>query len=287
MTGSSLAGFAALAGVFLLLPRASLAGWETGARAGFDTNVDRSVSDGGEDFIFSGYGAYLRPAGGETRLDWTLSAVLEGAAYARNAELDYGGISITPGLLYNIGPHGTVSIAPFLQYKAVNDTDQSAWMFGGRIDLRQRFGKNLYLGEYGAYTDSRANADTYSYTEFAAGVVFGMNFRSGTFAEIGYEYSRGDSFLTGTDNSVTSGTGGGGGPGGTGGMYGGNSPRYSSTFGTVVVKDKVDSHSVGISAGIDWTPSVFSVANVTYKVATGDVGTVRSQSGFAGIGYRF
>jgi hypothetical protein len=114
-------------------------------------------------------------------------------------------------LVYNIGPVGTVSITPFLQYKPVNDTDQSAWAFGGRVDLLQRFGKNLYLGEYGAYTDSRARVDTYSYTEFAAGVVFGGNFRPGSFAEIGYEYSRGESFLTGTDNIVSTGTGGWGG----------------------------------------------------------------------------
>jgi hypothetical protein len=215
MTRRSLARFAGvLAGMALLLPRNSPAGWETGAKAGFDTNVKRSVSGSSGDVFFLGYGAYLHPVTGETRLDWTFSAVLEGAAYARNTGLDYGAISLSPGLVYNIGPVGTVSITPFLQYKPVNDTDQSAWAFGGRVDLLQRFGKNLYLGEYGAYTDSRARVDTYSYTEFAAGMVFGGNFRPGSFAEIGYEYSRGESFLTGTDTIVSTGTGGmgGGGP---------------------------------------------------------------------------
>ena len=282
MTRRSLARFAGvLAGVALLLPRISPAGWETGVKAGFDTNVNRSVSGGSGDLFFLGYGAYLRPATGETRLDWTFSAVLEGAAYARNTGLDYGAISLSPGLVYNIGPAGTVSITPFLQYKPVNDTDQSAWAFGGRVDLLQRFGKNLYLGEYGAYTDSRARVDTYSYTEFAAGAVFGGNFRPGSFAEIGYEYSRGESFLTGTDTIVSTGTGGMGGGGR------GTSRIYSSAFGTEVVKDSADSHSVGISAGIDWTPKVFSVANCTYKAIIGDAGTARSTSGFAGIGYRF
>lgn len=274
----------AIAGVFaamILLPQGNiLAGWETGAKVGFETNANRSVVDGESDTCLLGYGAYFRRGDGEHRLDWTFSAVLEGAAYAGADGMDYGSVSLAPGGIYVISPGWTVNLSPFLQAKAVRDTDQSALAFGARADLRQEFLGKFYLGETFSYVDSRAREDTYSYNEVAAGALFGVNWTPATFTEIGYRYSRGDSFLSvGTVSSSS----GGGGPG----YRGGTDPRFSAAFGNEVVKDLVDTHSVEISAGIDWTRSLFSVASFSWQVARGDVGTARSRSGYAGIGYRF
>ncbi|OYV97620.1 MAG: hypothetical protein B7Z62_05625, partial [Deltaproteobacteria bacterium 37-65-8] len=80
--------------------------------------------------------------------------------------------------------------------------------------------------------------------------------------------------------------GGGAGPGGPG-FQGGTTPRFSSTFGNDVVKDTVGTNSVEISAGIDWTRSLFSVVNFAWQAMRGDVGTATSLSGYAGMGYRF
>ena len=269
--------------VMVLLPHGKVsAGWETGAKAGFESNVNRSVVDGESDTYLLGYGAYLLRGDGEHRLDWTFSAVFEGVAYAKADGMDYGSVSLSPGAIYVVRPGWTVNISPFLQAKTVQDTDQSSWAFGARADLRQEFPEKLYLGEFLSYTDSRANADTYSYSEVATGALFGVNWTSATFTEIGYRYSHGDSFLSvGTDASSSG--GGGGGPG----FQGGTARRFSSTFGNDVVKDLVDTHSVEISAGIDWTRSVFSVASFAWQATRGDVGTARSMSGYAGVGYRF
>lgn len=35
---------------------------------------------------------------------------------------------------------------------------------------------------------------------------------------------------------------------------------FSSVFGTVVVRERVNRHTIGVSAGIDWTKSIFSPA---------------------------
>lgn len=282
--GFALAIAAALTGASLLLPAKGVAGWEIGARAGFDTNVGRAVDDGENDVFLLGHAAFLRQADGETRFDWTLSAVLEGAAYADYSDLDYGSATIAPGLLWIVRPGWTVNLAPFLQAKAVRDSDQSAYAFGARADLRQELSRKLYLGEFVSWTDSRADVDTYSYTEFSAGAAFGVSWTDSAFTEIAYRYARGDSFFSlGTATLVPGGGGGGGGSG----FRGGTDPVYSAVFGSDVVKDRVDSHAVELSAGIDWTPSVFSVLGLTWQTIRGDVGTANSLSGTVGVGYRF
>ncbi|MEW6719545.1 MAG: hypothetical protein AB1346_03755, partial [Thermodesulfobacteriota bacterium] len=206
---------ALLAGMSLLSPGNAFAGWEAGARAGFDTNVGRSVVDGEGDVFLLGYAAYLRPADGERRLDWTLSAMVEGTAYADLSDLDSGAASISPGMLWIVRPGWTVNLSPFIQGKAVSDSDQSAFAFGARADLRQELSRKLYLGESVSWTDSRAQVETYSFTELAAGMAIGVNWTDAVFTEIGYRYARGDSFLSLGTTALAPG-GGGGGIGGPG-----------------------------------------------------------------------
>jgi hypothetical protein len=281
--GRGFAFAAALLGMFVLLPGKGFAGWEIGARGGFDSNVGRSVDGKESDVFLLGHAAYLRQADGETRFDWTLSAVVEGAAYADYSDLDYGSASIMPGLLWIVRPGWTVNLSPFFQVKGVRDRDQSSYAFGARADLRQGLSRKLYLAESVSWTDSRADVETYSYTEFAAGAAFGVNWTDAAFTEIGYRYARGDSFLSLGTAALIPGGGGGGGPG----YRGGSHPVYSTVFGSDVVRDRVDSHAVELSAGIDWSPSLFGVLNLTWQTIRGDVGTADSFSGIAGIGYRF
>jgi len=255
----------------------ALAEWETGAKVGFDTNVDRAIEVGRSDSYLSAYLSFFREPSGESRTDWTLATTMEGAAFARFHELDYLMLTVAPGV--NFIPHRiwTIQVSPFIQLKGVKDSEQSALTFGGKLSMREQITGDLYAGQYYIYRDSRADSDVYSFTEHAVGAFLGMNWTSAFFSEISYEYSYGDSFqaLSTTSTAILTG------PGRR------KQRRFSTAFEREIIKDKVDRHSFGISAGIDWTKTLFSLASYTYTTMKGDVGTSTSHGGFVGLGYRF
>lgn len=253
------------------------AGWEAGVQAGFDTNLSRSIEDGEGSGYLSAYGSYWKGHAAETRLDWTMGIIAQGAIYPSLSDVDYAAVMLSPGIAYIFRPGWTASLTPFLQGKVVRDSEQSAWAFGGTVGLAQNFRNGFYLGEYYVYTDSRAEEDVYSYTENALGLYLGMRWTPKVFTEAGYQYSRGDSFLS---TKVAAPPAGGSGPG-----RGGR--RFSPAFGAYVFKETVDVHAFSISAGIDWTRSWFSTVNYTYRTMDGDSGSAYASSGYAGIGYRF
>ena len=140
--------------------------------------------------------------------------------------------------------------------------------------MRQQIGKDFYTGQYYIYKDSQAEEDVYSFTENALGVYVGKSWSRSFYTEIGYEYSRGDSFRSFGSSAPSS--------------FGrGKQHHYSSTFNREVIQEKVDRHSIGISAGFDWTKSLFSIVNYNYTSINGDSGTSSSHSGFISLGYRF
>ena len=253
------------------------AGWEAGAKAGFDSNLSRSIDDDDGSGYLSAYGSYWRGHAAETRLDWTMGIIVQGAVYPSLSDVDYAAAMLSPGVAYIFRPGWTASLSPFLQGKAVKDSEQSALAFGGRVGFSQKFQNGFYLGEYYVYTDSRADEDVYSYTENTLGLYLGMRWTPKVFTEAGYEFSRGDSFLS---TKVAAPPAGGGGPG-----RGGR--RLSSAFDAEVFKETVDAHALSVSAGIDWTRSWFSTVNYTYRTWDGDLGSADDSSGYAGIGYRF
>ena len=268
---------------FFLAVSPARAGWETGAKAGFDTNLSRSIDDGEGSGYLSAYGSYWKGHAAETRLDWTMGFTVQGAVYPSLSEVDYAAAMLSPGVAYILRPGWTAALTPFLLGKAVRDTEQSAWAFGGRVDFSQKFVNGIYLGEYYVYTDSRANEDVYSYTENVLGLYLGMRWTPKIFTEAGYEFSRGDSFFSTKLPALPI---GGGGPG-SGQGPGGGGRRYSSTFDAVVYKEMVDGHAFSVSAGIDWTQAWYSTANYTYRTRNGDSGSADDSSGYVGIGYRF
>jgi len=73
-------------------------GWEAGAKAGFDTNVSRSIDDGEGSGNVSAYGSYWKGHAAETRLDWTMGFVLHGAVYPSLPDVDYAAAMFSPGL---------------------------------------------------------------------------------------------------------------------------------------------------------------------------------------------
>lgn len=268
------------AGMLLAGAGSAAAGWEAGTKLGFDSNVDRSIRGGESDAYLLAYAGFNRVPSGESRGDWVFSAVAEGAAFASVTDLDYAAVTLSPGLVYFPRAGWTITVAPVLQAKTVKDSDQSAVTFGGKLELRERLGEKAYLAEHYAYRDSRATSDIFSYTEHAVGALLGVNWTPALSSELGYEYSRGDSFLSvGTSTATSGGTGGFG-----GGMMRGT---FSSAFGTDVVKERVDRHAVGATIGYQWTRSIFSVAGYTVTVLRGDVGSSTSNAGFVGVGYRF
>jgi len=260
---------------FLFASRAS-AEWETGAKIGFDSNIDRAIDNEQSDAYLSASLSFLRGPSGESRVDWTLAATLEGSLFFRLTDLSYGALTLAPGI--TLIPHRvwTINLSPFFQAKGVGDSDQSALAFGGKIGMRQEIGKDLYTGQYYLYKDSRAEEDIYSFIENALGVYVGKSWSRAFYTEIGYEYSYGDSFRT-FDTPP---------PGGSGrGKQ--HRYQYSSTFGKEVIKEKVKRQSIGVSGGIDWTKYLFSTITYTYTTIYGDSGSSSSQAGFVSLVYRF
>ena len=251
--------------------------WETGSKVGFDSNVDRAIDGGSGDSCLSAYLSFIKEPSGESRTDWTLAASLEGGLYARFRDLDYLLLTVAPGINFISHRNWTIQVYPFIQLKGVKDSEQSSLTLGGKLSMREQLTRDLYVGQYYVYRDSDAESDVYSFTENALGAFLGVNWTRTFFSEIGYEYSYGDSFQTVSTTSAAILTG----PGR------GKQRTFSTAFGREIIKEKVDRHSIGISAGIDWTKSLFSLASYAYTTMTGDAGTSVSQAGFIGLGYRF
>lgn len=70
--------------------------------------------------------------------------------------------------------------------------------------MRQQIKRDVYTGQYYLYRDSRADVETYSFTEHVFGVFLGVNWTEAFFTEAYYEFSRGDSFRTDSTISTTS-----------------------------------------------------------------------------------
>lgn len=263
-----------LAGLFLACSLPALGGWETGAKIGFDTNVDRAEDGGEGDGFLAAYAAYLRPPSGERRYGFTLSASLEGAAFFDFTDLNYAALTASPGIVYFPRWWMTVSVAPFVRAKGVRDSDQSAVSFGGKIALRERIGRNLFLGQHYRYTDNRADADTFSFTEHAVGISLGGNLWKKIHAEAGYEFARGETFRTVASTAVF--------PSG-----GGMRRMFSDAFDSDVVRDDVDRHTFSVSAEAPLSSSAFVQAGYALSAYDGDLSSFTAHSGYAGAGYRF
>ena len=250
------------------------AAWETGAVAGFESNIDRSVEDGESDTYVAAYAALIWEPSGESRIGWSGAATLEGTSFASNSDLNYALVSISPGMAYF--PHALwrVNISPFFEARTVNDSDQSALAFGGQASMRQQISTDFYAGQYYIYRDNRADVKTYSFTEHVIGVFLGVNWTEAFFTEIGYEVSRGDSFRTVGTTSITS-------------AGRGRHLRHSEAFGTDVIREEVDQKAITASAGIDWNKSLFFDIAYTYTSIKGDLGSSTSHAGSLAIGYRF
>lgn len=264
----------------------SHAGWEIGAKAGYDSNVDRAVDNGRGDTIFTGYALYFHDAAPSSQIDWTLTVAVEGNAYAKISDLNYGMGTIAPGITYAFSPVWSVNLSPFVQAKGVSDSDQSAWAFGGKVNLRQQWRNDFYTGQYYTYTDSRASVDTYSYTENAVGVIIGANWTTSFMTEATYEFSQGDTFCVINTTTTTATT--------TAILNGKGYRRYNSSafnetsvFNETVVQDKVNRHVIGFNANYNFTKSLFVALGYTFAVASGDLGTSTLHYGWGGLGYRF
>ena len=268
---------ACLIGLWLILGSSVYAGWETGAKAGFDTNVNRDTGGGENDQFLSVYVSFDRGPTGERRLDWTMSTTAEGAAFSRFSDLGYVSATVAPGLALLYGSSHGLSASPFLSAKSVVDSDQSSVSFGVRMALRHRLRRDIYIGEYYVYTDSRAEVETFSYTGNAVGIFAGFAWTPAASTEIGYEFSRGDSFRSLGVGTVEP----------AGGGAGGEHHRFSDAFDSEVARERVTRHAVGVNIGILLGKSLFSRAGYTFTNMDGDLGTSTSHAGYFGVGHRF
>lgn len=271
----------AVAVVTLILatsPQARGTDWDVGARLGYESNVNRSLGDAKADTIFTAYGAYDRSPSGDSRVDWTLRAVISGSLYVGDSDLNQVTGSVAPGISVFLSPVWNLNVYPFLKGKAVSDSDQSALAYGVRVTLSQRWNTLFYTGQYYVYTDSSADRDIYSYCENAIGFLAGVNWTPAFFTEIGYEYAHGDSFVTLTSPTLAASL-----PSrGRGYRYG-----FSPAFDALVIKDTIDRQSYAVNAGYDFTKALFSIAGYTYTHESGHLGPLDNHSVFMGLGYRF
>lgn len=266
----------------------SCAEWEVGLRSAYNSNVDHSIQDPRSDSCASAYVSYAKGVKGESRLNWAFDGNLEGAGYFRNSDLSYGELTLAPALVYFLKYNWAVSVSPFAQAKAVADSDQSAVTLGGKINMRERLNDNFYLSQYYLYRNSTASSTVYSTWEHALGAVFGVYWTKRFSTEVGYEYSYGDAFRSLSDTTTLDARGSlrAGSSAGARTMRGSH-PTFSSTFDTVVFRERVNRHSVGITLNLDWTKSLCSSAGYTYSTMKGDSGTSRDHAGSIGLGYRF
>jgi hypothetical protein len=267
-------------GMLLLLQSVALSGWdwETGAKAGYDSNLDRAIHNPQGSGFLGVYLSLSRDPDGESRLDWTLSNLLEGMVYPNLSELNYAAFTVAPGLTYFPHKDWSLNISPFLQAKTIADADQSALAFGGKILLKEKWGTDLYSGQYYLYKDSRAGVDTYSFTENTLGVFVGTKLAPKAFGEIGYEFSKGDSFRA-VDRTKSDPTAKGKGKG--------RDRRFSPAFASDVIRENVDRHALGVNAGVDWTAAFSSSAGYTYTTLQGDSGNSDDHTIWVSLGYRF
>ena len=263
-------------GIMVLLPgyKNAFAGWEAGSEVGFDSNINRSINDGQWDMYVAAYGSLVREPSGESRVGWSGAVTLEGVSFVRNDDLNRAMISISPGVTYFLHALWRVDIAPFFEARLVKDSDQSSLAFGGRAALLEQITRDLYAGQYYIYRDNRADAETYSFTEHVVGAFLGVNWTDSFFTELGYEFSCGDSFRTISTTSKIP-------------PDKGRHRIHSDTFGTDVIREEVDQHSIGVSAGIDWADSLSTYIGYTFTTTDGDLGSSASHVGSLGVRYRF
>jgi hypothetical protein len=264
-----------ITGIIMASSLPVFAAWEIGGKAGYNSNVNRTVDGEEGDTSLGAHIQYAREVSGETRFDWTFGASLEGNSFLKNSDLSNGVIHLAPGVVYFPYLSWSIELSPFVQGKVMSDNDQSALAFGGKVNLKQPFTKYFYMGEYYAYTASRAKEDVYSFSEHTLGISLGVNWTTSFFTELGYEYAHGDSFQTLKSSSTV--------PSG----WGGRQHAYSSSFKTEVYKDIVDRHSVGVTIGAELSSSVSAVLSYTYTTSKGDLGSSDNHGGGLGIGYRF
>ena len=252
----------------------AMAYWETGARFGYDSNIDRTLTDEISSSYESAYISFSRSGTNESRLNWFITAAVEGTLYNKTSDLNSGDITIVPGLHYI--PHRLISvtIAPFFQAKVVKDTDRNAVSLGGKITLREQLHSDIYLSQYFLYRNYEASLDTYSYEENAVGLTAGFTLTPRFNAEIAYEYSTSDSYQI-----ISVGNRNGNGSGGPGpGPH--NVPMLT-------IKEPVDRHAVGLNLNFTISKSLFSFANFTYMMIKGKSDNSSAYFGNIGVGYRF
>ena len=264
----------------------AFAGWRAGAGTGYDSNINRSVDNKESDTYLSGYVSLIRQPSGESRLGWFGAVILEGTSFINNYDLNYAMISGSAGMTCFLHAFWRVDVAPFLEARAVNDSEQSALAFGGRVNMQQQIKRNIYTGQYYLYRDSRADVQTYSFTEHVFGIFLGVNWTESFFTEAYYEFSRGDSFRTVSTDSTTSAimSGNENGHGNSGKE---RKPIYSQTFDSDMIREEVDQHAIGVSLGIDWNRSLSSHIGYRFVTIDGELGTSTALTGFLDISYRF
>jgi len=291
---------AVLTSLFILLSYEAFAGAEIGAKAGYDSNIDRAVGGGMSDTFMAGFLSFSKEIGDGSGTDFSINLGLEGARYADSTYLNYGMVSIKPAIIFYPNTKWRIDISPFIQATGVSDEEQSALAVGGEIGMKQLWGRRYYSGEYFVYTDSRADVDIYSYKEKAVGVYAGVNWTDAFWSEMRFEFSRGDSFRAVgeiittevvTSQIVTSQAGkggqGGNGQGGTGQYGSGNSPRYSEAYNEYIINEPVDRQTIGVDMGYQFNRHLSLFVNYAYITYNGDAGDSESHAGTVGIGYSF
>lgn len=263
-----------LAGWFLACAAPALAGWETAGKIGFDTNVTRAVDGGEGDAFLAGYAAYLREPSGEKRHGFTFAGSVEGGVFFDFRDLSYAAVTVEPGIVYFPRWWATLSAAPFLRGRSVADSDQSSVSFGGKISLRERVRPNLFLGQYYRFTENRAGATAFTYTEHAWGVSLGGNLSGKVHAAAGYEFAVGETFRS-LASAATFSTGSG------------RHRMFSGAFGSDVVREDVDRHTFSLSVETMLSPSAFAQAGYAFSAYDGELSSFDSHSAYAGAGYRF
>lgn len=290
-TMNKLSFFCVLAAVLVLSSSISEASSEIISRIEVDSNVNRGITQRKSASAFSVLLSTEKQPTGESRLEWVYDGVLQAAGYFTYTDLSYADLSTSGALLYRPHARVTAALRPFASARVVQDSEQSSVTIGAQASLSEQLSPTVSLTQYYVYRQAFARANTYSYGMHTGGLTVVALPARNLLADLNYELSYGDSFVSPGPGRKQGGNGGpdhgGGEEKSSGRPEHGQGGRFSSVFDQFVVKEKITLHTLGFRLQIDITSSWFCALRYSYGAWTGESGNSSVQLGSFSVGWRF
>lgn len=255
--------------------------FEAGVRIGAYSNVYQSINDEQKDVYVSPVLSYSKATAPDAHgLSWTINGAFDGYLYKKEDDMNSAALTVTPGLRYGFAQTWQLRAQPFIQLKTVKDSDQSAKSYGGSVSVDNQWTNAFSSGAYVRYLDSHAHEHVYSTDECAVGASADYSFTPKWYGSCWYEYAHGSSYQTATVASQ--------------GLVSWLRQSFSQIIkdddgqqATVVIKDTMKTHSIGLRTGYAWSPTILTELGYIHRKSDSDSGDVTSNEVTCGMYFRF